>query len=255
MPVNPYRLEICAYDAASAVVAAEAGAHRIELCADPAAGGTTPSYGTIALAREQLRVPLHVIIRPRGGDYLYSDAEIAVMMRDIVVCKNLGVDGVVIGVLLPEGLIDVARTRELVDTANPMSATFHRAFDMTEHPVRALEDVIEVGCQRLLTSGQADAAIDGVSLLAKLVQNARARITIMPGAGVRSTNLKALLSNTGANEFHSSARMVAQSGMRFRNASVNIGNRNNSYEYGSTTVDRMEIKRMCNILGKAGSNG
>src|SRR5271155_660071 len=138
MPVDPYRLEICAYDAASAVMAAQAGAHRIELCADPAAGGTTPSYGTIALARERLHVPLHVIIRPRGGDFLYSADEFTVMKRDIEACKKLNVDGIVIGVLLPDGHIDVARTRELVELGKPMSVTFHRAFDMRADAMRAL---------------------------------------------------------------------------------------------------------------------
>jgi copper homeostasis protein len=194
----------------------------VEFCANPYEGGTTPSYGAILAARERLQIALHLIIRPRGGDFLYSSAEFAAMPSDIEFCKRAGVDGVVLGLLLPDGSVDVERTRELVALAQPMNVTFHRAFDVTADPMRALEDVIDCGCIRLLTSGRLATAPEGAPLIRELVELARERIVVMPGSGVHQENLAALIAATGAVEFHASARMQAASGMQYRNPEVSF---------------------------------
>src|SRR3954470_16243435 len=162
-------LELCVYSIESALEAEAGGADRIELCDNPPQGGTTPSYGMIVAAKRALKIPLHVIVRPRGADFLYSPAEFGVMRNDIDVCKQLGVQAVVLGILLPDGNVDKARTRELTERARPMSVTFHRAFDMTRDPQQALEDVVESGCARVLTSGQKPTAMEGHELIKTLV--------------------------------------------------------------------------------------
>jgi copper homeostasis protein len=207
MPV----IEICAYSLADALAAQAAGADRIELCADASVGGITPSAGIIQTARELLHISLFVMIRPRGGDFVYSDAELAAMKRDIEFCRKLKIDGIVLGLLDSEHNIDRARTTELVAAARPMETTFHRAFDLTTDPGQALEEVISAGCSRILTSGHRPTAIEGATDIAKLLAAADGRITIMPGSGIRSTKLADLARTTGATEFHSSARAVATS--------------------------------------------
>ncbi|WP_181243262.1 copper homeostasis protein CutC, partial [Chromobacterium subtsugae] len=156
-------LEICAGSPASALAAQEGGAQRVELCDNLLEGGTTPSYGALALARDRLAIGLHALIRPRGGDFLYSELEFEQMARDIELCRRLGVDGVVLGLLTADGDVDVERTRQLAGLAGPLAVTFHRAFDMARDPARALEDVIAAGCRRLLSSGQAPAAPQGAA--------------------------------------------------------------------------------------------
>lgn len=185
-------IEVCAYSLESCLNAEKAGAGRVELCAGPGEGGTTPSAGLIAAVREQVGVALYVMIRPRGGDFVYDDLEIEVMRRDIDMAKILGVDGVVLGVLLPNGEVDVARTRALVAHAKPLGVTFHRAFDLTPNPLAALEAVIATGAERILTSGQRPTAFEGKELLTALVAKAGERIEIMPGGGVSSANAEAL---------------------------------------------------------------
>jgi copper homeostasis protein len=202
-------IEICAYSLSDVLAAQAAGAHRIELCADASVGGITPSAGIIQTARELLQIALFVMIRPRGGDFVYSDTEFAAMKRDIEFCRKLKVDGVVLGLLDSEHNVDRLRTTELVAAARPMESTFHRAFDLTADPAQALEDVIASGCSRILTSGHRPTAIEGATDIAKLLVAANGRITIMPGSGVRSTKLADLARTTGATEFHSSARAVA----------------------------------------------
>jgi copper homeostasis protein len=213
-------IEICAYSIDSALAAQSAGADRVELCANPLEGGTTPSHGAMEFARASLGIKLHVIIRPRGGDFLYSDADFAVMRSDIEFCRRTGVDGIVIGLLLPNGSVDMARTAELAALAHPMSVTFHRAFDMTADPFQALEDIISCGCSRVLTSGLRATAIEGASLIRELVIRARDRIVVMPGAGINDHNLSGLIRATGASEFHASARTTAASAMQFNNAEI-----------------------------------
>ncbi|HEY1212259.1 MAG TPA: copper homeostasis protein CutC [Bryobacteraceae bacterium] len=216
----PFQLEICAFNLASAIVAQGAGADRIELCASPAEGGVTPSPGTIRAAREQLRIALYPIIRPRGGDFFYSDEEFRVMLRDIEYCKQVGCNGVVIGMLNIDGTVDQARCARLVETAYPLGVTFHRAFDWTVNPFESLETIIQMGCERILTSGQRPTAEEGVQLIDQLVREADDRIVIMPGSGVRSGNIVSLAEKTGASEFHTSARLLKASAMDYVNAKM-----------------------------------
>ncbi len=220
---NDYKLEICANSVASCLEAQKGGAWRVELCAAIPEGGTTPSYGDIVLARELLQIKLHVIIRPRGGDFLYSALEHRIMLKDIENAQRLGVDGVVIGCLTPQGEVDMARNRELVDAAAGMSVTFHRAFDMCHDPFESLERIIELGCDRLLTSGQQPKAEQGIELLQELVKKAGDRMIIMPGSGVNANNIAKLANDTGAREFHLSARVSEESGMTYRNPNLKMG--------------------------------
>jgi len=216
-----YRLEICAFNLPSAIIAQQAGADRIELCASPEEGGVTPSHGVIRSARESLRIALYPIIRPRGGDFLYSDEAFRIMLRDVDYCKQVGCNGVVIGLLNSDGSVDQARCARLVEAAYPLGVTFHRAFDWAANPFEALEMIIQLGCERILTSGQRPTAEEGVALIDQLVREADDRIVIMPGSGVRASNIVLLAEKTGAAEFHTSARVRQASKMEFVNASMN----------------------------------
>jgi copper homeostasis protein len=216
----PAKLEICSFNLQSALMAQHAGAHRVELCADPAAGGTTPSLGLIKTAREKLQIPLYPIIRPRGGDFLFSEEEYEVMLNDVSLCKQLGCDGVVIGMLNSDGTIDKQRCARLVELAYPLGVTFHRAFDRCINPFEAMEEIINFGCERILTSGQKPTAMEGAHLINELVRQAEARIIIMPGSGVRANNILALKEKTAAEEFHTSARTFMKSHMRYTNENL-----------------------------------
>ena len=219
-------LEICANSVASAGAAQQGGADRVELCDNMAEGGTTPSYGTLRKAREQLSLQLYPIIRPRGGDFLYTKEEFDIMLSDIKVCKELGCDGIVIGLLNTDGNIDVERTKRLVDAAGPMGVAFHRAFDRCNDPFQALEDIIICGCRRLLSSGQQPTAVAGADLLGKLVRQAGDRLTVMPGSGVRPDNIAHLIRTTGATAYHSTAKSTASSRMQYKNALAHMEDNN-----------------------------
>jgi len=221
--MTDYTLEICAFNLSSALIAQQSGADRIELCASPEEGGTTPSPGLIRTARELLRIQLYPIIRPRGGDFLYSDEEYLTMLRDIDYCKQVGCNGVVIGLLKKDGSIDKERCSRLVEAAYPMGVTFHRAFDWAINPYEALEDIISLGCERILTSGQRPTAMEGAGMIDQLVRAADERIVIMPGSGVRASNIIALAEATGASEFHTSARLKQASAMDYVNAGMKEG--------------------------------
>lgn len=234
-------LEICAGSVESAIAARDGGATRIELCAALEIGGTTPSAGLIAEARKIEGIVLNVIIRPRGGDFLYNEYEAACMEQDIRTCRQLGADGVVIGALTAEGDIDTALCKRLIDAADGMSITFHRAFDMCRDPKRALEELIAIGCDRVLTSGQAATAEDGLPLLKELVQQAAGRISIMPGCGVNSGNAARILQATAAVEIHASARKSVGSGMLFRHSGVSMGTPG-SDEYARKETDANEVE-------------
>ena len=209
-------LEVAANSVASALAAQAGGAGRVELCTALELGGLTPSHAIIAMLRERLRIPLYVLIRPRAGDFLYDDLECEAMRRDIETCAALGCDGVVLGVLDVDGDVDMARCRALIAAAESMGVTFHRAFDLVRDPQRALEDVIALGCERVLTSGGQASALEGAALIRELLVQARGRIAIMPGAGVTADNLATLAAATGAHEFHASAKRQLASGMRHR---------------------------------------
>ena len=200
-----FQLEICCYDLPSALIAQEAGAHRIELCASPGEGGVTPSLGMIQTARELLHIPLYPIIRPRGGDFVFSEEEFRAMQKDVVLCRHLGCDGVVIGLLHADGKPDRKRCARLIELAYPLGVSFHRAFDRTSDPHAALEELIDMGCERVLSSGLQSTAMEGAELLHELIRQAQDRIVIMPGSGVRVSNIAELAQRTGATEFHSSA--------------------------------------------------
>ncbi len=200
------QLEVCCERIESVVNARAGGAHRIELCSALSEGGVTPSMGLITLARRMGPPSVNVLIRPRGGDFVYSHDEVDCMTRDILACKRLGVNGVVIGALTPDGDIDMDACLAMVDAAQGMQVTFHRAFDRCRNPHEALEKVISLGCSRLLTSGQQASAVQGIDLIKELVDQADGRIIIMPGAGVDEGNAAHILTATGAREIHGSLR-------------------------------------------------
>ncbi|WP_421569484.1 copper homeostasis protein CutC [Stenotrophomonas sp. PD6] len=210
-------LEIASNSVASALAAQQGGADRIELFDNLAEGGTTPSYGSIAVARERLRIPLFVLIRPRSGDFLYDALETELMLRDIAQCRQLGCDGVVIGALDAQGNIDTALCRELIAAAGPLGVTFHRAFDAARDLPAALEHVIALGCQRVLSSGGHGSAEAGSATLARLVAQAADRISVMAGAGIGPGNIATLATTTGCRELHASAKATRVSGMHHRN--------------------------------------
>ncbi|HET7562472.1 MAG TPA: copper homeostasis protein CutC [Rhodanobacteraceae bacterium] len=199
-------LEVAANSVASALAAQAGGAVRVELCAALELGGLTPSHAAIAMAQERLDIPVHVLIRPRAGDFVFDDLECEEMQRDIEACKTRGCAGVVLGILTDEGEVDVPRCRALMDAAQEMSVTFHRAFDFTRDPGRALAAIIALGCDRLLTSGQRADALAGAPLIRRLIEQARDRITIMPGGGITAQNIVTIAEATGAREFHASAK-------------------------------------------------
>jgi copper homeostasis protein len=199
---GPVKVEICVGDVASALAAADGGAHRVELCNNLAVGGTTPSAGTIAASCGRLSIPVHVLIRPRAGDFVYSEQEIAVMRHDIEVAKSLGAAGVVLGVLTPEGAIDRGQSEALISLARPLSITFHKAFDQTRAPLEALDTLIDMGVERVLTSGGCPTALEGVEMLAQLVDRARANITIMAGGRLDIANLETVIRCGRVSEVH-----------------------------------------------------
>ena len=244
-----YKVEICANSVASCVEAQKGGAYRVELCAGIPEGGTTPSYGEIVVARKLLNIKLNVIIRPRGGDFLYSDVEHQTMLHDIEIAKKLGVDGVVFGCLTTDGEVDMERNKELVEAAKGINITFHRAFDMCKDPLKSLELIISLGFDTLLTSGQQPTAIEGVSLLKQLVDVANNRIVIMPGSGVNEDNIAVIAEQTGAKEFHFSARESVESQMQYRNLALKMGGTVVSIdEYAQNITNAEKVQRTINKL-------
>ena len=234
-------LEVCVDSVESAVNAQQGGADRVELCDNLFEGGTTPSAGCIAVARANLSIGLQVIIRPRGGDFLYDEREVAVMRHDIRVAKELGADGVVIGALTALGQVDRAITQQLIELARPMNVTFHRAFDMTADPLKALEDLIELGVDRVLTSGQQATAWEGVELIAALVKRAAGRIIVMPGGGINEHNLPALVRQTGVRACHVSGRRSQTSQMQYQNHQAFMGGVLRLPEYERKVTDTARI--------------
>lgn len=243
-----FLIEVCANSTESGVQAQAGGAKRIELCAGIPEGGTTPSYGEIMTARKELQIAVNVIIRPRGGDFLYNEYEIEAMIADIRMCKELGVDGVVFGVLTKDGDIDMEVCRRLKNEASFLSTTFHRAFDVCRNPEKALDGLIELGFDRLLTSGQAPTAPEGAKLIKQLNEQSAGRIIIMPGCGVNENNVAELRSFTGCREFHMSARHSVESEMIYRNPAVSMGGTVHISEYQRDVTDSRRVRKSLNAL-------
>lgn len=210
-------LEICVFNTATAVAAEKAGADRIELCENYANGGTTPSYGYLKTVREKISIPVFPMIRPRGGDYFHSADEIEIIRKDILLCKELGFEGVVFGLLNQDGSIDRENTARLAEVAYPLEVTFHRAFDRCIRPYEALETIIDCGCNRILTSGQEPKVTEGLEMVKQLAVRANGRIIIMPGSGLNSSNVASIIARTGVSEVHTSARIRIPSTTLYRN--------------------------------------
>ena len=241
-------LEICTDSVAGALAAAGCGANRIELCAGMVEGGTTPSRGSIEAVREHSDLDLVILIRPRGGDFLYSGDELEVMRRDIECAGDAGADGIAVGVLTAAGEIDVPRMRELAARARPMRITCHRAFDMAQEPRRALQTLVDLGIDRVLTSGQRRTATEGIGLLAELVALAGEQIAVMPGGGVCAHNVRHLIATTGARAVHCSARGRHRSGMTYRNPECSMASAASPGEFEHGITDPEEVRRLAEAL-------
>jgi copper homeostasis protein len=237
-------LEICVDSIESAIAAEKGGAGRIELCDNLFEGGTTPSFGMIYLIQKIISIPINVIIRPRGGDFLYSDPEFEVMKRDILLAREIGIDGVVFGILKKDGSIDKKRTKTLVDLARPMSITFHRAFDMTKDPFKSLDDIIGLKIERILTSGQESTASIGSELLQKLIKAAKGRVIIMPGGGINERNYSEVISKCKPKEIHIGGAEFIESEMKFRNKRISMGRNAKPNEYGRFLINSERIKKI-----------
>ena len=241
-------LEIAVFNLESAIAASNAGAQRIELCSAPAEGGLTPSAATMRLTRKYVKIPIHVMIRPREGDFCYSEKEFETMLLDVAAAKVVGMEGVVVGILNPNGTIDEERTAILVDAAAPMNVTFHRAFDMAANQDEALEALIYAGCSRILTSGGQQTAPAGIERLAELIKKADNRILIMPGSGLNVANIKQMADVTGAKELHLSARTFAPGKMTFKQPLVTMGGNVSIPDYDLQLPDEAAIKEIVKMF-------
>ncbi len=243
--------EVCVDSIASAVAAEEGGADRVELCSDLLEGGLTPSAGMLAVARETLRIDIMVMIRARGGDFCYSDFEFWAMQKDIVAAREAGANGVVFGILGPDGDVDRERTAALIARARPLPVTFHRAFDMTRDPFEALETLVALGVDRVLTSGQEASVPEGVGLIAELVRRAAGRIIVMPGGGITERNVAKVVSETGVSEVHFGGGEAVESPMRFRNPRVFMGGTLRPPEY---SLDIVKLEFVRRVIGNGTSS-
>ncbi|HXS58227.1 MAG TPA: copper homeostasis protein CutC [Hanamia sp.] len=235
------KLEIIGFNIESCIAAQKAGANRIELCAGPGEGGVTPSYAFIKTAREKLHIDLYVMIRPREGDFLFSIEEFDMMKTDVSICKELGCDGIVTGILTSDGKVDKERCKQLIELAYPMEATFHRAFDRVADPFEALEDIIGLGFERILTSGLKPKVMEAIETLSALIKQSGDRIIIMPGSGITSANIIEVAEKTDAKELHSSASILKESNMQFQNIEMH-----ESLKY--ITANEEEVKKMALLL-------
>lgn len=239
-------LEVCIGSLQSAIAAKQGGATRVELCSALEIGGITPSAGLMKAVRQVAGLKMHVLIRPRGGDFLYDRAEVDSMIHDILLAKQYGADGIVIGALKADGSIDMETCRQLVTAAQGMQITFHRAFDMCNDPLRAIQEIRDLGCQRLLTSGQAPSALLGLPLLQQLIAM-QTDVTIMPGCGVKSNNVAEIIRQSQAMEVHASARRSYPSPMQYRSESVKMGNPDQD-EFARLETDETEVRAIVNEL-------
>ena len=241
-------LEVCCGSLASALAAQEGGAHRVELCDNLYEGGTTPSHGTLSMAREKLAIDINVLVRPRGSDFVYNEDEMEIIRRDVIICKELGMNGVVIGFLTSGGEVDIKKTTEILKLAHPMSVTFHRAFDMCRDPHKALEELIEVGIDRILTSGQKNMAPEGIDLIVELVKKAGNRIIIMPGAGLDVDNIAEFHAKVDAKEYHSTLWDKIESIMVFRRSDVFMGGSPEIPEFNWMQANPEKVRAFIEIM-------
>ena len=237
-------MEVCVESVVSAVNAEKGGAVRIELCANLIDGGTTPSLGLVRRVQCRVMIPIMVMIRPRGGDFCYSEEEFETMKEDIEIFKKESVDGFVLGILNIDGSIDKERCTLLLKLCSPYPVTFHRAFDMAVNPFSTLETLISIGFSRVLTSGQGRTAFQGLDLITKLINQASGRIIVMPGGGISIDNLETILRVSGTTEFHGSASVVKDSDMQYRNESISMGL---SPDYSLKVTDVDTVSRLVNI--------
>ena len=245
--MNHPELEICVFSVDSAMAAQKAGADRVELCSGYTEGGLTPSAGAIRMARKQLHIECYIMIRPRGGDFCYNDSEFEQMYHDIEYAKSCGVDGVVVGILQPNGHVNMVRTHDLVHFAAPLKVTFHRAFDLAADPFRALDDIVVCGCHRILTSGQKATAPEGLETIRELAKHAAGRIEIMAGSGVNPDNAHKLI-EAGVQALHFSAKKLIHSKMTYRNPAVPIMQADAMSDYELIAVDEEKIRKMAEMM-------
>ena len=241
-------IEICLEDVKSVLAAQEGGADRVELCSDLFEGGLTPSLGTVLTAKKLAQIPINCMIRPRGGDFCYSDLEFQAMKEDILAFKQAGVNGIVFGILTPEGDVDMERSREVIKLARPLSVTFHRAFDMTRDPYKALEDLIELGVDRVLTSGQEASVPEGADLLADLVKKADGRIIVMPGCGISERNFPKIHAKINASEYHVHLPAEERSLMKFHPGHIYMGGLLRQSEFTVTHTDTSRVRDIIGML-------
>ncbi len=245
---QPMLIEICSNSVESAIQAELGGADRIELCSNLLEGGITPSMGMVECVHKYLNIPVNVIIRPRGGDFCYSDFEFEIMINDVELMRRIGVNGIVIGILTPEGNIDKERCRLLIDKAKPMEVTFHRAFDLTLNPQKSLEDIIDLGIERLLTSGQQQTALLGKNLISELIKKAASRIIIMPGSGINENNIEEFVNSTMAVEYHMSLRENVDSKMLYSPTQISLSSNVELNEFSISITDANRVKKVRAIL-------
>lgn len=241
-------IEICLEDVKSIISAQDGGADRVELCSDLFEGGLTPSIGTVRTALKYATTPVNCMIRSRGGDFCYSDLEFEVMKQDVTAFKEAGVNGIVFGILTPDGDVDIARSREIIELARPLSVTFHRAFDMTRDPYKALEDLIALGVDRVLTSGQEASVPEGAELLAELVKLAGDRIIIMPGCGISERNFENIREKIGAREYHVHLPAEERSEMRFHPGHIYMGGLLRQSEFTLVHTDASRVREITSML-------
>lgn len=248
MPKRTTVVEVVVDSVESAVSAESGGAGRVELCASLVEGGTTPSAGMIAECRDRIRIPLYVMIRPRGGDFLYSDGEIDIMRRDIRHARALGADGVVLGLLLPDGTVDAVRTARLIRQARPLDVTFHRAIDVCRDPYEALDTLAAIGVDRVLTSGQAASASSGIKTIARMVSHAFNRMVVLAGGRINEKNARRIVERTGVREIHVRGARQVRSGMKHRTATVGFRGKPLASDYVNEYTDASRIRALVKSL-------
>jgi copper homeostasis protein len=248
--MNKMKVEVCSYTVQSALNAEKGGAYRVELCSNFSEGGTTPSYGMIELARKYLFIKLNVLIRPRGGDFCYSDLEFETMLRDIYSARQTGADGIAVGVLTDMGEIDRTKMKDIISHAGKISVTFHRAFDCVKDPFESLDCLIDLGAERVLTSGLKSSAIEGKELLSRLVEKSARKIIIMPGGGINKANIEELVKITKAEEYHLSGKSIVGSKTKYRNNDIKFNSASSIQEYDYIESDERKINDVVSLLNK-----